>query len=222
MEKIRVMLAEDYHIVRAALRTLINSQPDMKVVDEADNGHSVITKVSEEMPDVIVMDITLPELNGLKTTKRLKQRFPDARVLILTSHTHSGHIQQFISAGVSGYLLKQSAPTELMYAIRTIAEGNYYLDPAITGKVIGNQKISLNCLRGEQKAEISPREAEVLSLMAFALSNKEIAASLQISEKTVEAHKYNAMQKLNLRSRTDIVRYAILSGWFENMWLEED
>lgn len=215
MNKLRIMLAEDHQTVREGIKLLINSQSDMEVVGEADNGNVLINKVKKSIPDIVVMDISMPELNGLKTTKRLRQNFPELKILALTRHTDDAYIQQLIEAGANGYVLKQSAPTELIRAIRVVAKGNSYLDPAITNKVMGNYVSRSGSLRGEKKPELSDRESEVLRMIALGYSNKEIAERMQISVKTVETHKTNSMQKMNMRSRIDIVRYAILQGWME-------
>ncbi|HEY0429999.1 MAG TPA: response regulator transcription factor [Pyrinomonadaceae bacterium] len=215
MEKLRIVLAEDHLTVREGIKLLVNSQPDMEVIGEADNGSAAIKEVQKLAPDIIVMDISMPELNGLKATRRLKQVCPNVKVLTLTRHTDDAYLQQLIEAGASGYVLKQSAPTELIRAIRIISEGNSYLDPALTNKLFGGYA-SRSVLRGERKGDLTDREAEVLRMIAWGYSNKEIAAKMNISVKTVEAHKANAMRKLDIRSRIDIVRYAILQGWLQD------
>jgi two-component system response regulator NreC len=195
---------------------LVNAQPDMEVVGEASNGHAAITQARELLPDLLVMDISMPELNGLRATEKLRKEFPDLKILTLTRHTDDGYLQQLIKAGVNGYVLKQSAPTELINAIRTVTAGRSYVDSELTHKVMGGYiGRSAGPLRGEGAREVSDRESEVLRLIAWGYSNKEIAARLELSVKTVEAHKSNAMRKLNMRSRIDIVRYAILQGWLE-------
>ena len=216
MNKLRILLAEDHQTVREGVKLIINSQPDMEVVGEADNGNVAITLAQKNTPDIIVIDISMPELNGLKATKKLKQVCPDTKVLTLTRHTDDAYLQQLIKAGASGYVLKQSAATELIRAIHTVAEGNSYLDPALTNKVFGGYATRSTTLRGESKSEITDREADVLRMIAWGYSNKEIAARMDISVKTVEAHKANAMRKMDMRSRIDIVRYAILQGWLQD------
>ncbi|MGC2235719.1 MAG: response regulator transcription factor [Pyrinomonadaceae bacterium] len=215
MEKLRIVLVEDHQTVREGIKLLINSQPDMEVVSEAGDGAAAIKEVQRHAPDIIVMDISMPELNGLKATKKLKQICPDVKVLTLTRHTDDAYLQQLIEAGALGYVLKQSASTELIRAIHTIAEGNSYLDPALTNKVFGGYASRKMSLRGESKAALTARESEILRLIAFGYSNKEIAGQMNISVKTVEAHKANAMRKLDMRSRIDIVRYAILQDWLQ-------
>ena len=141
---------------------------------------------------------------------------PNIKILILTRHTDDGYLQQLIGAGANGYVLKQSAPTELINAIRTIASGNAYLDPSLTRKVMGGYVNRATSLRGESKGDMSDRETEVLRLIAFGYSNKEIGAKLDLSVKTIEAHKANAMRKLGITSRIDIVKYAILQNWLQD------
>lgn len=216
MNKLRIILAEDHETVRAGLKLIVNSQADMEVVAEAENGSAAIKLARELAPDIVVMDISMPELNGLKATKKLKQVCPDVKVLTLTRHTDDAYLQQLIQAGASGYVLKQSAPTELIHAIRAVAKGNSYLDPALTNKVFGGYASRSVTRRGENKNALTDREAEVLRMIAWGYSNKEIAHRMDISVKTVEAHKANSMKKLDMHSRIDIVRYAILQGWLQD------
>ena len=209
-----VVLAEDHSTVREGIKMLVNAQADMRVIGEAGNGAAAIKTVREKRPDVVVMDISMPEMNGLKATRRLKTEFPDIKILTLTRHSDDSFLEQLIAAGASGYVLKQSAPAELVNAIRAVGDGNAYLDPTLTNKVVGG--FLHRSLRGERRSEMTGREAEVLRLIAWGFSNKEIATRLALSVKTVEAHKANAMRKMNLRGRIDIVRYAILQGWLED------
>jgi DNA-binding NarL/FixJ family response regulator len=212
----RILLAEDHNTVREGIKLLVNAQPDMEVVGEAADGRAAIAKTRELSPDLLVMDISMPEMNGLKATEKLRQEFPQLKILTLTRHTDDGYLQQLIKAGVNGYVLKQSAPTELINAIRTVTSGRSYVDSDLTQKVLGGYASrTAGSLRGEGSGHISERESEVLRLIAWGYSNKEIAARLELSVKTVEAHKSNAMRKLNMRSRIGIVRYAILQGWLE-------
>jgi DNA-binding NarL/FixJ family response regulator len=215
MDKLRIILAEDHQTVREGIKLLVNSQPDMEVIGEADNGGAAIKEVQKLAPDIIVMDISMPELNGLKATRKLKQVCPAVKVLTLTRHTDDAYLQQLIEAGASGYVLKQSAPTELIRAIRAVAGGNSYIDPTLTSKLFGGYA-SRVALRGDRKGNLTERESEVLRMIAWGYSNKEIAARLNVSVKTIEAHKANAMRKMDMRSRIDIVRYAILQGWLQD------
>lgn len=214
--RLRVLLAEDHEMVREGLKALVNGQPDMEVVGEAASGRLAVQLAQELQPDVIVMDISMPEMNGLKATVRIKELCPRVRVLTLTRHADAGFIRQLFSAGSSGYILKQSASAELVRAIRAVAAGGSFLDPQITGKVIGGY-INQPAASGDEPAgDLSERETEVLRLIAWGHSNKEIAAHLALSVKTVEAHKANTMKKLGLTSRIDIVRYALLQGWLQD------
>lgn len=215
MEKLRIMLAEDHLTVREGIKLLINSQPDMTVIGEVGDGGAAVKEAQKLVPDIIVMDVSMPNLNGLKATKRLKMVSPDIKILTLTRHTDDAYLQQLIESGASGYVLKQSAPNELIRAIRTVADGKNYLDPALTSKMFSGFSSRFNSLRGESKAKLTERESEVLRYIALGYSNKEIADLMQVSVKTVEAHKANAMRKLDMHSRIDIVRFAILQGWLE-------
>ena len=213
MNTLRILLADDHVVMREGLRSLINSQPDMDVVGEADNGRAALLKVRELQPDMIVLDVSMPELNGIQVTERVKRICQRIKVLVLTAHDDSGYLRQLLEAGASGYLLKKAAAEELINAIRVVAAGGVYLDPTLAGKVVSGY-VGKSRLRGEtQGNELSEREAEVLRLVAWGYTNKEIAAYLSISVKTVESHKANLMEKLGLKSRVEIVRYALRQGW---------
>lgn len=215
MKKLRIILADDHETVREGLRLIINLQDDMEVCGEANNGHDAISLAQELQPDVLVMDVTMPKLNGLKATRKLKEICPHLKVLTLTRHTDDAYLQELLRAGASGYVLKQSSSDELLRAIRAIAEGGNYLDPSIAGRVMGGYvKRRFDGKSGQ--VTLSERETEVLRQIAWGYSNKEIAARLDISVKTVEAHKANAMRKLDFTSRLDIVRFAVLQGWLED------
>ncbi|MFL6255425.1 MAG: response regulator [Pyrinomonadaceae bacterium] len=214
MSKIRILLAEDHQTVREGVRLLLAAQPDIEVVGEAGDGQAALRLAKELAPDLILMDVSMPLLNGLKTTEKLRAECPGARVVALTRHTDRGYLQQLLLAGASGYVLKQSDPVVLLQAVRAVAAGGDYLDPAITSKALSG----FFGRRGASVGEVylSDRETEVLRLIALGYSNKEIAARLSLSVKTVEAHKANAMRKLDMTGRIDIVRYAMLQGWLED------
>jgi len=216
MNKLRVLLAEDHETIRDGLKLLVNSQPDMETVGEADNGRVAVQLAQELLPDVVVMDVSMPELNGLQATKKLKQRCPQVKVLTLTRHTDDGYLQQLLQAGASGYVLKQSKSAELLRAIRAVAAGQTYLDPAITEKALTQIRGGRTARGAAPDVNLSEREAEVLRLIAWGYINKEVAARLSLSVKTVEFHKANGMRKTGMKSRVDIVRYAMLQGWLQD------
>ena len=218
MNKLRILLADDHATVREGVKMIINAQADMEVVAEASDGRGAISETQTVKPDVVVMDVSMPRVNGLKATETLKETCPDVKVLALTRHQDDGYLQQLLRAGAAGYVLKQSRPAELLQAIRAIGSGKSYLDPAVAGRVIGDygrrrQQPPLTVSPG---GTLSGREEEVLRLIAWGYSNKEIATRLDLSVKTVETHKANAMHKLQMRSRIDIVRFALLQGWLED------
>ena len=215
-KKLRILLAEDHKIVREGIKLLVNAQLDMEVVGEADDGHAAITKAKELTPDIIVMDISMPELNGLQATKKLKQKCPQVKVLTLTRHTDDGYLQQLLQAGANGYVLKQSKSAELLRAIRAVVAGQTYLDPAITEKALTQIRGGRTARGAAPDVNLSEREAEVLRLIAWGYINKEVAARLSLSVKTVEFHKANGMRKMGMKSRVDIVRYAMLQGWLQD------
>ncbi len=217
MDKLRILLAEDHETIRDGLKLLINSQPDMEVIGAADNGRVAVELAQHLQPDIVVMDVSMPELNGLQATRKLKEKCPQVKVLPLTRHTDDGYLQQLLQAGASGYVLKQSKSVELLRAIRAVAVGQTYLDPAIAGKAVTQIRSGKRPARGvPPNANLSNREAEVLRLIAWGHINKEVAARLNVSVKTVEVHKANAMRKMAMKSRVDIVRYALLQGWLQD------
>ena len=217
MNKLRILLAEDHETIRDGLKLLINSQSDMEVVAEADNGRAALQLAEQFLPDVVVMDISMPELNGLQATKKLKEKYPRVKVLILTRHADPVYLQELLQAGASGYVLKQSKSEELIRAILAVAAGQTYLDPAITEKAVTQLRESGHVARQvSHQAKLTAREADVLRLIALGYINKEVAARLNLSIKTVEAHKSNAMNKMGMKSRVDIVRYAMLQDWLQD------
>lgn len=207
------MIAEDHQTVREGIKLLVNTQPDMEIVGEADDGHRAIELAGSLSPDVVVMDISMPGLNGLKATKTLRSRNPNLRILTLTRHTDDGYLRQLIAAGANGYVLKQSAPTELLKAIRVVAGGDSFIDPSLTERLMNSFSGRADTIREGVQGELTRREEEVIKLMALGYSNKEVAGRLDLSVKTVESHRSNAMRKLGMVSRIDIVQYAILQGW---------
>jgi DNA-binding NarL/FixJ family response regulator len=214
--KLRVLLADDHVTVRHGLKLLIDSEPDMTVVAEASDGASAVQRALDLKPDVVVMDISMPGMNGLVATRALKEKQPQATIITLTRHGDDAYLQELLRAGVSGYVLKQSAPAELLQAIRAAAAGGQYLDSTLTARVTAGFLGREGKRPSRSSAALSDRESEVLRLIASGYSNKEIAARLALSVKTVEAHKANAMRKLDLNGRIDIVKYAVLQGWLDN------
>jgi DNA-binding NarL/FixJ family response regulator len=214
--RLRILLADDHVTVRHGLKLLIDTEADMQVVSEASDGATAVQRALEVQPDVVVMDISMPGTNGLVATRALKAQQPNAAVVTLTRHADDAYLQELLRAGVSGYVLKQSAPAELIQAIRVAAAGGQYLDSTLTARVTAGFLGREGKRPTKSGAMLSDRESEVLRLIAAGYSNKEIAAQLDLSVKTVEAHKANAMRKLDLHGRIDIVKYAILQGWLEN------
>jgi len=215
-QPLRILLADDHVTVRHGLKLMIDGEPDMKVVAEVSDGARAVQRAQELQPDVIVMDISMPGVSGLAATRQLKQIQPKAAIVTLTRHSDDAYLQELLRAGVSGYVLKQSAPAELLQAIRAAASGGQYLDSSLTSRVtagfLGREAKGI----ARAGAALSEREADVLRFIASGYSNKEIAGRLSLSVKTVEAHKANAMRKLGLTGRIDIVKYAVLQGWLHN------
>lgn len=215
MSNIRVLIAEDHRTVREGLEMILKAQPDIEVVGEAGDGQAAVELAKALNPDIVIMDVSMPQLNGLKATRELQRTLPNVKVLTLTRHQDDGYLQQLLRAGVSGYVLKQSSSTELLHAIRVIAGGGQYVDSALTHRVVGSFVEKSGARSTTPQREPSERESEVLRLIAWGHSNKEIATRLDLSVKTVEVHKANGMRKLGMKSRIDIVQYAILRGWLD-------
>jgi DNA-binding NarL/FixJ family response regulator len=212
--RLRILLADDHVTMRRGLSLLIDNEPDMKVVSEVSDGGAAIRQAAALKPDVVVMDISMPGVNGLAATRALREQQPDVAIVTLTRHSDDAYVQELLRAGVSGYVLKQSAPNELLQAIRAAAAGGQYLDSTLTARVTALVLGRANRPKGSTVA-LTDREADVLRLIACGYSNKEIAGQLSLSVKTIEAHKANAMRKLGLSGRIGIVQYAVLQGWLE-------
>jgi len=215
MDKLRILIADDHALLRDGLKALVNAEPDMEVVGEAENGRAVLEKASQLKPHLILMDISMPDMNGAHATRRLKSLFPTVKVLALTAHEDSSYLRHMLEAGASGFLLKRAAADQLIQAIHVVAANDRYIDPTFAGKVLSNfmRPASKPKTDGDQ---LSEREAEVLRLTAWGFGNKEIAAQLGISAKTVETYRARLSEKLQLTSRTEIVRYAIRQGWLQD------
>ena len=215
MAELRVFLADDHAVVREGLKALITAQPGMAVVGEAADGLSACEQVPGLRPDVVVMDVSMPGLTGSQATARLRDECPAVRVLALTVHEDKGYIRQLLAAGAAGYVLKRAAPEELIHAIRAVAAGGVYLDPNVAGKVVGGF-VRTPADVDSPGGGLSEREAEVVRRTAAGFSNKEIAARLDLSIKTVETYRARAMEKLGLTTRSDLVRYAVQQGWLQD------
>jgi len=215
MANLRIFLADDHTVVREGLKTLVNGQSDMDVVGEASDGAEIERLARDCGADVVIMDISMPHVNGAEATIKLRRLCPDIKVLALSVHEDSSYLRQLLEAGASGYVLKRSAAETLIQAIRLVADGGVYLDPAIAGKVVGSM-LGTVAPGAPPDVELSEREADVIRLIARGYSNKEIAVQLGLSVKTVETYKARAMDKLGLDSRVAIVRYALQRGWLLN------
>jgi two-component system, NarL family, response regulator NreC len=213
MPTIRVLLVEDHETVREGLRMLLDSQPDMEVVAEAANGRLAVEYSGRLRPQVVVMDLSMPEMNGLAATQAIKRESPDTAVVALTRHDDAAFVDELKKAGASAYVLKQSLSRELLDAVRVAAVGGSYLDASLRAR--DSRATDDAAARSPRPPAVSEREKHVLRMMAVGHSNKEIADALDITVKTVEVHKSNAMRKLKLRGRVDVVRYAVLNGWLQ-------
>lgn len=216
MTDLRVVLADDHAVVREGLKSLIDAEPGMTVVGEAGDGLAACERVLELMPDVVVMDVSMPGVGGAQAAERIRRECPGVKVLALTVHEDKGYLRQLLAAGAAGYVLKRAAPAELIRAIRTVAAGGVYLDPSLAGKVVrGFVRQSPGEDTAAAVGELSDREVEVVRLTAAGHSNKEVASRLDLSVKTVETYKARALEKLGLETRADLVRYALQRGWLQ-------
>jgi two-component system response regulator NreC len=217
MNKIRIFLADDHAVVREGLKTLVQGQPDMEILGECADGKTAVQKVQELKPDVAVLDISMPGLNGAIATRQIVQNTPTTKVLALTVHEDRSYLRELLDAGAAAYILKRSAADELIRAIRMVAGGDLYLDPSLAGKVVASLVGKTTSGPNGNRSELSDRETDVVRLIAQGYSNKEIAAKLNVSIKSVETYKTRSMEKLGLRSRTDFVRFALHQGWLEGL-----
>ena len=210
--RLRILLVDDHDTVRQGLKLLIDREPDLKVTKEASDGHEAIATSHLDELDVVVMDLSMPGVSGIEATRQLRQRRPDLPIVSLTRHADETFLHELLRAGASGYVLKQSPHAELLRAIRAVASGRKYVDPSLTQHLAAPFCADGTPLATRQRG-ITDRETEVLRLVSQGYSNKEIAAKLEVSTKTIEVHKANAMRKLGLNGRIELLRFALLRGW---------
>ncbi|MEW6304984.1 MAG: response regulator transcription factor [Verrucomicrobiota bacterium] len=218
MQKVTVLLADDHTVVRQGLRALLQAEGDVEVVGEADTGRQAVQMCKKLLPDVVVMDIAMPLLNGLEATRQITKEIPSTKVLILSSYSDDEYVHQLTEAGAAGYLVKQTAANDLLKAIREAKKGNAFFSPAISKRLLDHYREAF--LKGGPVKKtndlLTSREMEVLQLIAEGKANKQIAAELCISIKTVEKHRQQVMNKLNIHDIAGLTRYAISKGIIEN------
>ena len=208
---IRVLIADDHGIVRSGLRMLIDRQPDMEVVAEAEDGVAALESTQEHRPNVAVLDVSMPRMTGLQAAREIRAHSPDTRVLLLSMHDDERYFFEGLEAGAAGYVLKRAADTDLIEALRTVAGGRTFLSDDAQALLMREWQEG----RAEPDDPLTPRELEVVKLIAEAYTNRQIAETLKLSEKTVESHRANVLSKLGMRDRVEIVRYAIRRGLVE-------
>ncbi len=214
MPKARVLLVDDHVVVRQGLKALFADEADIEVIGEASNGREALEFLAQLEPDVVLMDISMPGLNGIEATRQIQQRHPGVKVVVLSMHANEEYVFQVLQAGASGYVLKQSDSMEVLSAIRAAVAGGSFLSPPISRTVIEDYLHRAQARgRGSDTELLTAREREVLQLLAEGKSNRDIADELSISIKTVETHRANMMTKLGLSSKTELVKYALRKGW---------
>jgi two-component system, NarL family, response regulator NreC len=207
-KKTRILLADDHSVVRSGFRALLGAQPDLEVIGEASDGLDAVTQAVQLQPDIVVMDVTMPNLNGIEATRRITQEAPRIRVLALSMHKDAVYVREILRAGARGYLLKDSGEHDLIGAVRALAKGEAYISPAVSDAVLNDYRKHVS----DPIDLLTSREREVLQRIAEGQTNKEIATSLNLSVYTVEAHRGRLMEKLNLHSTGELVRFAIRKG----------
>ena len=207
-EKIHILLADDHAVVRQGFKMILAAQPDMEIVGEAGNGREALDLAGQLQPDVIVMDVAMPELNGIEATRRIADLSPRSRVLALSMHKDSVYVREILRAGARGYLLKDSISSDLLAAVRAVARGEGYLSPGVSDAVLNDYRRHVT----DPIDLLTSREREVLQMIAEGKTNKEIATVLNLSVYTVDAHRGRIMEKLNMHSATDLVRFAVRAG----------
>lgn len=220
MSNIRLMLVDDHQVIRTGLKSFLQTQPDLEVVAEANNGQEAIERALEIRPDIIIMDISMPTMDGLEATRRLKEVWPQVIILCLTVHEDKFYFMKMLEAGASGYLTKQAASDELVQAIHTVASGHIYLQPALARWLLEDYQQLVETPfsdksengKGVGLEALSERERGVLEMVGQGLNNNEIGEKLGLSPKTIARHRERIMSKLNLHSRTELVKFAIRTG----------
>jgi DNA-binding NarL/FixJ family response regulator len=208
MKRIRILLADDHAVVRQGFRMILAAQPDMEIVGEAGNGREAVELAERLKPEVVVMDVSMPELNGIEATRRLAASTPHSRVLALSMHKDSVYVREILRAGARGYLLKDSVADDLVSAVRAVASGEGYISPRVSNAVLDDYRRHVT----NPIDMLTSREREVLQMLAEGKTNKEIAGLLNLSPYTVEAHRGRVMEKLNLHTVADLVRFAVRNG----------
>jgi DNA-binding NarL/FixJ family response regulator len=217
MSRISVALVDDHPVVLAGIKALLQRMPDIDLVGEATSGRAALQLIMTCRPDVAIIDISLPDLSGIDLARRVRAECPEVHLLALTVHEDRAYLQLLLQAGARGYILKRSAADDLVRAVTAVAAGGVYLDPAIADKALPVKNQGAKPLPPGGHDELSPREADVLKLTARGLSNKEIAASLDVSIKSIETYKARALEKIGVRTRAEIVRYAFDQGWLNRL-----
>jgi DNA-binding NarL/FixJ family response regulator len=212
--KIRVILVEDHPVLRAGVGTLLRGEDDLEMIGEAENGLLGVQLAQQLEPDVVIMDVSLPELGGVEATRQIKEARPQQRILALSAHEDAAFARMLLDAGADGYALKRSACDELVRAVRIVAAGGSYIDPSMGGALVSGQRRARSGTM--PTVSLSEREAEVIRLTAQGYTSKEIAQTLNLSPRTLETYKARAMAKLNLVSRAELIRYAVRCGWLRD------
>ena len=211
--KIKILIVDDHVLIREGIRSLLENQPDIEILDEATNGSEAIQKTIELRPDIVLMDITMPVMGGIEATIAIKEVVPDTKILVLSVHEEDHYLSEILKAGASGYFIKGGSSSELISALRTVQEGHVFLYPTMTKKLVGNYLVQLNNgLNDQNYSNLTPREKEILKLIAEGHSNRDIASMLFLSPATIQTHRSNIMLKLQVHSRSELTKYAISRG----------